>query len=135
MRKSPPLSWLQYHHNNSNRYLKCYERSERGEVDKKGPALAWVRPMGCPWRYLGIDSGISFISQSGHCVRSPSETALPPPSPCVQPFVLSVLAGPVLLGLQVVLGITRARLLMIKMTGRQVSLLVSFAPSLTPSLQ
>lgn len=30
-----------------------------------------VRPMGCPWRYLGVDSSISFNSQSGHCVRSP----------------------------------------------------------------
>ena len=90
----------------------------RGEVDKKGPSLAWARPVRCPWRCpgecLGVGNGTTFILQLGHCEVTQSEKDLP--CPALAHNHLSFLARPPI----------------IKMPEREVLFLVSFAPSLTP---
>lgn len=53
----------------------------RGEMDKKGPSLAWARPVRCPWRCpqecLGVGNGTTFILQLGHCEVTQGEKDLP----------------------------------------------------------
>lgn len=90
----------------------------RGEVDKKGPSLAWARPARCPWRCPrecpGVGNGTSFILQLGQCEVPQGETDLP--CPALAHNHLSFLARPPV-------TIT---------PGREVWFLVTVAPSLTP---
>lgn len=90
----------------------------RGNLDKKGPSLAWAKPIRCPWRCPrecpGVGNGTTFLLQLGQCEVPQGETDLP--CPALAHNHLSFLAR---------LPVTRT-------PGREVWFLVSVAPSLTP---